>query len=443
MAPHLSRALRLYLAAVVLAAATAVGVLIVVGPAPSLEGALTSALLCVIGWAGSHFTYEVEVKGAHGSIGYLLFPAAGVAVADWSVPIAVCAAMFALELGRRAQWPKLVFNTSAAVLACAVSILFYQLAHGEPWVGHSRVPVSHVLPVAVLVLTCRLINSISTAGVLSLAQAQPFWRTWRGVTGRTVVDDVLVSPLVGLFAYAAVAWGLVATFVIGVILIGVNRLYQANVAMQHLSRELLELMVSAIEARDPYTSGHSRRVAAMAVVIARAVELPNRDVKRIEVAGLLHDVGKIHEKYAVILRKPDRLTKDEWLLMKEHPADGEALVAKVSQLHDILPAVRHHHERWDGSGYPDGIAGEDIPFAARILTIADTIDAMTSDRPYRRALTRSEVSDELVKWAGKQFDPTIISKLLASPHWDSLFTASPATDSRFGLRLVTDRVVRA
>jgi HD-GYP domain-containing protein (c-di-GMP phosphodiesterase class II) len=226
-------------------------------------------------------------------------------------------------------------------------------------------------------------------------------------------------------------------------LIGVNRLYQANIAMQHLSRELLELMVSAIEARDPYTSGHSRRVAAMAVVIARAVGLSNRDVKRIEVAGLLHDVGKIHEKYAAVLRKPDRLTKDEWLLMKQHPADGEALVAKVSQLHDILPAVRHHHERWDGSGYPDGIAGDVIPLAARILTIADTIDAMTSDRPYRRALTKDEVSSELVKWAGKQFDPEITAKLLASPHWDSLFTAATTEETRFGLRLVIAHATRA
>jgi len=157
----------------------------------------------------------------------------------------------------------------------------------------------------------------------------------------------------------------------------------------------------------------------------------------------MHDVGKIHERYAAILQKPDKLTKDEWLLMQQHPADGEAIVSNVSQLHDILPAVRHHHEKWDGSGYPDGLKGEEIPFAARILTVADTIDAMTSDRPYRRGLTQDEVRVELEKWTGKQFDPAIVPKLLEGPYWESLFATVETNGTRYGLTLVVPNVGNA
>jgi putative nucleotidyltransferase with HDIG domain len=246
-----------------------------------------------------------------------------------------------------------------------------------------------------------------------------------------------VSPFTAVIAYTAVTYPIGWTIVGCTTLIWINRLYQTNRALQRVSHEMLELMVSAIEARDPYTSGHSRRVSRMGVEIAQSIGLSSREVERIRVAGLLHDVGKIHEKYAPILSKPDRLSRDEWMLMKEHPADGEKLVANVSQLHDVLPAVRHHHERWDGAGYPDGIKGEAIPLMARVLAIADTIDAMTSDRSYRRGLTVDEVRAEVERCAGSQFDPAIVSKLLSGPHWNALFApveSEPAT--RFGLRLV-------
>jgi HD-GYP domain-containing protein (c-di-GMP phosphodiesterase class II) len=125
------------------------------------------------------------------------------------------------------------------------------------------------------------------------------------------------------------------------------------------------------------------------------------------------------------------------MLMKEHPVDGEKLVAKVSQLHDVLPAVRHHHERWDGAGYPDGLRGEVIPLMARVMAIADTIDAMTSDRSYRRGLSVEEVRREVERCAGTQFDPEIVGKLLAGPYWDALFVPSESDSStRFGLKLV-------
>jgi HD superfamily phosphohydrolase YqeK len=424
----------LYIACIVAIAVGSVIALAAFGPAADADSAFRAAFLCAIAWGASRLTYELDQKGTRASVGFLLFPAAAFAVANWSVPVAVAITVSTLEWRRGAETPKLLFNTAALVAANAISLLVFQLTGGTAWSDHRDILF---LPVVALLLTGSLVCSAATTGVIALSTDQPFWKTWRAVTGRTVIDDVLVSPAVGVIAYTLTSWGPVVTIVACSTLIFINRLYQTNRALQKVSREMLELMVSAMEARDPYTSGHSRRVSKMAIDIARAVGLSDREVDRIGVAGLLHDVGKIHEKYAPILSKPDRLSQDEWMLMKEHPLDGEKLVANVSQLHDVLPGVRNHHERWDGAGYPDGLRGENIPLMARVLAIADTIDAMTSDRSYRRGLTIDEVRKEVERCAGTQFDPTLVAKLLNGPYWDALFSPLETPEPvRFGLRVV-------
>jgi HD-GYP domain-containing protein (c-di-GMP phosphodiesterase class II) len=152
-------------------------------------------------------------------------------------------------------------------------------------------------------------------------------------------------------------------------------------------------------------------------------------------AALLHDVGKIHEIYAPILRKPDKLTQEEWAIMQTHSIKSAELVGTVSHLRHLVAPVRNHHENWDGSGYPDGLAGEEIPLESRIIMFADTIDAMTSDRPYRMALGEEAVRAEILRFRGKQFDPTICDRLLASPAFSLLF--APAQ------RELTPRINRA
>jgi len=127
--------------------------------------------------------------------------------------------------------------------------------------------------------------------------------------------------------------------------------------------------------------------------------------------------------FAPILSKPGRLTAEERAIIETHPIKSAELVQNVSQLRDVVAPVRHHHENWDGTGYPDGLRGENIPLSARIIMFADTIDAMTSDRPYRAALGQAHVTQELLKMRGKQFDPAICDTLLASPLYDSLFSS--------------------
>ena len=413
--------------------------LVIFGPAPTWKTTGLVVFLAAIGWVGRRLTYAVAANNVDGRAYYLVFPAAALVAADWTVPVAAGATVILVDGLRRLELQKVAFNAAAITLASAASIAAYRITGGVSWVADIRLSP---LPIALLLIVSRLTNDLALTGVLALVRGTSLVSTWKSVAGRTVVDDALTAPLVGFLAYTSVSWSYVPTMAVAASLIWVNRLYQTNRELSQLSEELLELMVGTIEARDTYTSGHSRRVSRMAKVIARIHGLSERQIERIGMSGLLHDVGKVHEKYAEILRKPDRLTAAEWALMKEHPSDGEALVRKVSRLHDLLPAVRHHHERWDGTGYPDGLSGEAIPLDARILAFADTIDAMTSTRPYRRGLTPDEVRAEIQKWAGKQFDPIIARNLLDSPAWPSLFEGAGEETARYGLSLVVDGQVR-
>jgi len=183
-----------------------------------------------------------------------------------------------------------------------------------------------------------------------------------------------------------------------------------NLQVERVNRELLELMVKSIEARDPYTSGHSLRVSEYARQIAREAGLAPRQVDQIGTAALLHDVGKIYEEFAPLLRKEGRLTPEERMLMQAHPVRSADLAGTIAEFRGKVQAdIRNHHENFDGTGYPDGLAGENISIGARIIMVADTLDAMTTDRPYRKALTLQRALEELAKYAGRQFDPKLVA----------------------------------
>jgi putative nucleotidyltransferase with HDIG domain len=248
--------------------------------------------------------------------------------------------------------------------------------------------------------------------------------------------------LVFVFAWVYAAFGWIAAATLWVPIMGLRQVHRTNLELEQTNEELLELMVKSIEARDPYTSGHSRRVQQFSLTIARAIGLSERQIEEIGRAALLHDVGKIYEKYAGVLSKQDKLTPEEWAIIQEHPVDGANLVATMTRLRDLVPAVRHHHENWDGTGYPDKIGGEQIPLASRIIRFADTIDAMTTDRPYRRPLTEVQVRSEMLRCRGTQFDPAITDRLLASALWPTLF--APASNERsIAPLVVVDQVTTA
>lgn len=195
---------------------------------------------------------------------------------------------------------------------------------------------------------------------------------------------------------------------------------QAGVAIQRVQladrlRQLLSgtvrALVATIEAKDEYTRGHSERVTVYACQVGRAMGLDESEIRTLELAGFLHDVGKIGVPER-ILRKPGILTAEEYKVVQQHPTLGEAIVRNIEGAEGIARSVRHHHERWDGKGYPDGLAESNIPLLARILAIADTFDAMSSPRSYRDAINSKAVLDEIRRTSGKQFDPTVAEAFL-------------------------------
>ncbi len=175
----------------------------------------------------------------------------------------------------------------------------------------------------------------------------------------------------------------------------------------------LQALVSAVDAKDSYTARHSIAVTDYAVAIARRLGLPAEQITDVERAGLLHDIGKIGTPESILL-KPEKLTDEEFSVMTEHSAMSGHIVEAVPFLAGLTPVIRGHHERWDGSGYPDGLAGERIPLLARVLAVADAFDAMTSERPYRTPISVEVARAELVRCAGSQFDPAVVEALLAA-----------------------------
>jgi putative nucleotidyltransferase with HDIG domain len=176
--------------------------------------------------------------------------------------------------------------------------------------------------------------------------------------------------------------------------------------------QTLRSLISIVEAKDPYTKGHTERVASYAMALANRLDMPEEDLRRIMFAALLHDIGKMGVLDAII-NKPGPLSEEEWVLMRAHPVVGAAIVEKMEFLKGTVEIVRHHHESWNGRGYPDGLEGEDIPFGARIVTVADSFDAMTTDRPYRRALSIDEAVRRLEECAGVQFDARLVKAFVA------------------------------
>lgn len=168
----------------------------------------------------------------------------------------------------------------------------------------------------------------------------------------------------------------------------------------------LKALTAAIDAKDRYTHGHSERVALMGARLAQAMGMDAAQVKRVHICGLVHDVGKIGVPEAVLC-KTGRLTDEEFEMIKLHPEIGQRIVSQIPLLEDVLPGVLHHHERWDGRGYPHALAAHDIPLYGRLLALADTFDAMSSTRSYRGAMDRPRVLDEIRKCAGTQFDPEL------------------------------------
>jgi hypothetical protein len=380
-----------------------------------IKGALWFGSLAAISGIAA---YKKGARRETGSVAFLPMLASVIVVPSWITVAVLGAAILVVEIAARREPLKLVFNVAQAMFWVASAVLAYKYLGGKALTVGSSI---NYPAFAATLAAFAFLHSSALAGAISISEGKSFFDVWWSGARVTVIADLLTLPFVYACALLYLYFGPVGAIAFMIIAIGSRHINKVNWQLEQTNQELLQLMVAAIEARDPYTSGHSRRVARNARLIAKAIGLPDRQVERVAVAALLHDVGKIHEVFAPILSKPGRLTAEENAIMQTHPIKSEELVRTVSQLGDVVAPIRHHHENWDGTGYPDGLVGENIPVASRIIMFADTIDAMTTDRPYRAALTEAQVRSEFVKLRGRQFDPNICDKLLNSSIYPKLF----------------------
>jgi|ERR1041385_8086575 putative nucleotidyltransferase with HDIG domain len=337
----------------------------------------------------------------------LLFPQ------PWPMVIAGTTGLFAHYVVRRKELIRALFNTAQYMLFVGLGAVVYRAMGGE--VAFNSVHVNFAA-FASMVFVFFVVNQGTVALAVSWTTDISIREAWTRILGDSLLYDLVSSSLAIVLAFLFTKLQIVGLAVLVLPLFFVRHMYQMNLQVERVNKELLELMVKAIEARDPYTSGHSVRVSEYARQIARELGLNPKHVDQIGTAALLHDVGKIHEDFAPLLRKAGRLTPEERMLMEAHPVRSADLASTIAEFRGRVQAdIRNHHENYDGTGYPDGLAGEAIPLGARIIMVADTIDAMTTDRPYRKALTLSRALDEMAKYAGQQFDPRIVELVLKSP----------------------------
>ena len=271
-------------------------------------------------------------------------------------------------------------------------------------------------PATAAVLESRLPSSIS-AGDAGADPAELF------VLREMEMQAVLLVPLV----VAGHTWGLIEVYdsrprgfpalerhlaeLAAAQIGGLLAAFEHEELAERLYRETLASLSNALEAKDAVTSEHTEEVVRLAVAVAAELDLELEAMRNVELGAVLHDIGKVRVPEA-ILNKPGPLTEAEWEVMRTHPEVGERILRPIRSLQAILPIVRHHHERWDGSGYPDGLAGRAIPLGARIVAVCDAYRAMTEDRPYRKALDEAEARRELSDGTGTQFDAACVEALL-------------------------------
>lgn len=311
-----------------------------------------------------------------------------------------------LVIGRRPLY-KVAFNVCLFVITMLSSGYVFSLLGG----GSAETLPELLIPLGACGLVYFVVNTGGVSVIVGLTVGLSPWRVWQRTYSWTLVHLVGFVPLGALIVvvYRVVGISGVMLFLLPLLL--ARYTFKLYSDMRQVHMDTVRALTSAIDASDPFTRGHSDRVLTYATAVARRMGLSERRVETIRYASLLHDIGKIAIQHDVLL-KPGALTDAEWEEMKSHPRTGARIVADLKFLRGAHEVVLHHHERYDGTGYPDGLRGDETSLEARIINVADSLDAMLSDRPYRKALEPSVAVKELREGAGTQFDPAVVRTLL-------------------------------
>jgi putative nucleotidyltransferase with HDIG domain len=344
-----------------------------------------------------------------------------------AIVVAIEAAVLSTQLvDDKRSMTRYLFNVSAASLAMLTSArAFFALSHTTPLGADPAVIVEHLGPLTVFAVVYFVLNTGLVAIAIGLAGREAPWRVWRKHFMSLWPGYVGGASAAGLtlFLVSARHGDLrVLAFVLPIPLILYVTFRTAIARMQdnvsHLTRinsmylATIETLAQAVDARDQVTHDHIRRVQKNAMRLARELNVRDEaELRALEAAALLHDTGKLAIPEH-ILNKPDKLTAAEFETMKQHARIGAEILSSIEFPFPVVPIVRHHHENWDGSGYPDGLRGEEIPIGARILSVVDCFDALTSDRPYRGAMSTDKALHVIRERSGVMYDPAVVDAML-------------------------------
>jgi diguanylate cyclase (GGDEF)-like protein/putative nucleotidyltransferase with HDIG domain len=423
--------------------AALVGLVVIAGIAGGIAGLLFGStediigLIAIVVLVGGGQALSLELEA--GSISVSAVGAlAGAAMFGPRVALPLALTIVAVEWSsRRDDWHYVLFNVGALSLASLAAAGVFSIgvvAQGSGW---------HEVVVAAAGLVAGGVYFVVNTALISLAMALEGHDRWSAVWKERfswLLPHYVVFGLVGgaiALAYEAIGLYGLAVFILPLLLMRKTMaaylghtekstkklrkaaetirsqnvsLEQANRLLRERSTAAMESLSATVDARDAYTAGHSRRVQQLALAIGRELGLSQAELDLLGHAALFHDIGKLAIPDAVLL-KPASLTTEEWALMQRHADEGARIIDRLGFLNDAVPAIRHHHERFDGTGYPDGLAGEDIPLGARIIHVADALDSMLTTRIYRAARPADEALEELRRGSGSQFCPRCVSAL--------------------------------
>jgi len=361
----------------------------------------------------SVFAEFIPVDLPIGGVISIGFPIDFVVILVYGPALAMLIAAFSALIGeiieKKVSWYKIIFNSSQCALSAGVAGLVYQYTGGI--IGFQNF-FKFIVPAALVAFIYCIINLISVTMVISLDQGSRFTAVWRTNFQEILPTYLAEAPLGFLMAIVYVEVGIFGILLFFLPLLLARRSFELYTKMRKMYLETIRALAAAIDAKDPYTKGHSERVTQTSVALARELNLSEREIENIEYAALLHDIGKIGIADN-ILGKDSSLTNKEFDKIKEHTVMGAKIIEPIDSLKNSYEAIYHHHERYDGKGYPDGIKEKDIPLSARIIAVADAYDAMGSDRPYRKKLSQDKIMKELTEQSGKQFDPEVVKALIS------------------------------
>ena len=309
----------------------------------------------------------------------------------------------------RTPWRRTIFNAALFPMTVYVAGQVYLLAGGR--VGALALPGS-ILPLFLAGVTYFCINSAVLSSMVGLAEKVSPWRVWRLNYVLAAIHLAVLLSLGGLMALVTLEAGFWGLSLFCIPLVFARHAFRLHAATRRELYEFVKAMSDIIEEVDTYTKEHSQRVAGYAVALARGMKLSEREVQSLEYAALVHDLGKVAWPTREALKKEGELSREERREMVGHPRTAANIMIRVKALRGASRIVRYHHERPDGKGYPLGLPGDEVPLSALILNVADAFDAMTSDRPYRAALTDKEALNELNRNSGTQFDERVVRCLL-------------------------------